>query len=185
MHDGTLGCCRHPATESRSHQRGAPVILRLLQLLPESLLEWLGVAVLVGLLCAGAFGIGWLEGRDGQRELTAAVTRQLTQTQRALDMSKSRAAGLADALAASQDNGADLMRRLLAAEQLACPPAATVDAPLTSGAGGRADQTGWPKGLPDQTARPLDPDGQGAAPVAPAAPRAGGDRAFTEALNAW
>ena len=185
MHDGTLGCCRHPATESRSHQRGAPVILRLLQLLPESLLEWLGVAVLVGLLCAGAFGIGWLEGRDGQRELTAAVTRQLEQTQRALDMSKSRAAGLADALAASQDNGADLMRRLLAAEQLACPPAATVGAPLTSGAGGRADQTGWPKGLPDQTARPLDPDGQGAAPVAPAAPRAGGDRAFTEALNAW
>lgn len=161
------------------------MILRLLQLLPESLLEWLGVAVLVGLLCAGAFGIGWLEGRDGQRELTAAVTRQLEQTQRALDMSKSRAAGLADALAASQDNGADLMRRLLDAEQLACPPAATVDAPLTSGAGGRADQTGWPKGLPDQTARPLDPDGQGAAPVAPAAPRAGGDRAFTEALNAW
>ena len=151
------------------------MILRLLQLLPESLLEWLGVAALVGLLCAGAFGCGWLEGRDGQRELTAAVTRQLTQTQRALDMSKSRAAGLADALAASQDNGANLMRRLLAAEQLACPPAATVDAPLTSGAGGRADQT----------ARPLDPDGQGAAPVAPAAPRAGGDRAFTEALNAW
>lgn len=161
------------------------MILRLLQLLPESLLEWLGVAALVGLLCAGAFGIGWLEGRDGQREITAAVTRQLEQTQRTLDMSKSRAAGLADALAASQDNGADLMRRLLAAEQLACPPAATVDAPLTSGAGGRADQTGWPKGLPDQTARPLDPDGQGAAPVAPAAPRAGGDRAFTEALNAW
>ena len=162
------------------------MILRLLQLLPESLLEWLGVAALVGLLCAGAFGVGWLEGRDEQREITAAVTRQLEQTQRALDMSKSRAAGLADALAASQDNGADLMRRLLAAEQLACPPAATVDAPLTSGAGGRADQTGWP----------LDPDGQGAAPVAPAAPRIEGasgkdinvptrDTAFTEALNAW
>lgn len=161
------------------------MILRLLQLLPESLLEWLGVAVLVGLLCAGAFGIGWLEGRDGQREITDAVTRQLTQTQRALALSRGQATDLADALAASQDNGADLMRRLLSAEQLACPPAATVDAPLTSGAGGRADQTGWPKGLPDQTARPLDPDGQGAAPVAPAAPRAGGDRAFTEALNAW
>ena len=126
------------------------MILRLLQLLPASLLEWLGVAALVGLLCAGAFGIGWLEGRDGQREITAAVTRQLTQTQRTLDMSKSRAAGLADALAASQDNGADLMRRLLAAEQLACPPAATVSTP-----------------------------------VVPAAPRAGGDRAFVEALNAW
>lgn len=161
------------------------MILRLLQLLPESLLEWLGVAALVGLLCAGAFGCGWLEGRDGQREITAAVTRQLEQTQRALALSRGQATDLADALAASQDNGADLMRRLLAAEQLACPPAATVDAPLTSGAGGRADQTGWPKGLPDQTARPLDPDGQGAAPVAPAAPRAGDDRAFTEALNAW
>lgn len=130
------------------------MILRLLQLLPESLLEWLGVAALVGLLCAGAFGCGWLEGRDAQRALTDAVTRQLTQTQHALDMSKSQAAGLADALAASQDNGADLMRRLLAAGQLACPPAA-----------GNA--------------------GRGAAPVAPAAPRAGGDRAFMEALNAW
>lgn len=161
------------------------MILRLLQLLPESLLEWLGVAALVGLLCAGAFGIGWLEGRDGQREITAAVTRQLEQTQRALALSRGQATDLADALAASQDNGAEIMRRLLAAEQLACPPAATVDAPLTSGAGGRADQTGWPKGLLDQTGRPLAPDGQGAAPVAPAAPRAGGDRAFTEALNAW
>lgn len=162
------------------------MILRLLQLLPESLLEWLGVAALVGLLCAGAFGVGWLEGRDEQREITAAVTRQLEQTQRALALSRGQATDLADALAASQDNGADLMRRLLAAEQLACPPAATVDAPLTSGAGGRADQTGWP----------LDPDGQGAAPVAPAAPRIEGapgkdinvptrDTAFTEALNAW
>lgn len=116
------------------------MILRLLQLLPESLLEWLGVAALVGLLCAGAFGCGWLEGRDGQREITAAVTRQLEQTQRALALSRGQATSLADALAASQDNGADLMRRLLSAEQLACPPAA---------------------------------------------PRAGGDRAFTGALNAW
>ena len=124
------------------------MILRLLQLLPESLLEWLGVAALVGLLCAGAFGCGWLEGRDGQREITAAVPRQLEQTQRALALSRGQATDLADALAASQDNGADLMRRLLAAEQ--CPPAATVSTP-----------------------------------VAPAAPRAGGDRAFTEALNAW
>lgn len=157
------------------------MILRLLQLLPE----WLAATVIVSLICAGAFGIGWQEGRDGQREITAAVTRRLEQTQRALALSRGQATDLADALAASQDNGADLMRRLLAAEQLACPPAATVDAPLTSGAGGRADQTGWPKGLPDQTARPLDPDGQGAAPVAPAAPRAGGDRAFMEALNAW
>lgn len=161
------------------------MILRLLQLLPDSLVEWLGVAALVGLLCAGAFGCGWLEGRDGQREITDAVTRQLRQTEAALSQSRRQATSLADALAASQDDGADLMRRLLAAEQLANIPAATVDAPLTSGAGGRADQTGWPKGLPDQTARPLDPDGQGAAPVAPAAPRAGGDRAFTEALNAW
>lgn len=126
------------------------MILRLLQLLPESLLEWLGVAALVGLLCAGAFGCGWLEGRDEQREITAAVTRQLEQTQRALALSRGQATDLADALAASQDNGADLMRRLLAAEQLACPPAATVSTP-----------------------------------VAPAAPRAGGDRAFVEALNAW
>lgn len=89
------------------------MILRLLQLLPESLLEWLGVAALVGLLCAGAFGCGWLEGRDGQREITAAVTRQLEQTQRALALSRGQATDLADALAASQDNGADLMRRLL------------------------------------------------------------------------
>lgn len=161
------------------------MILRLLRFLPEGLVEWLAATVIVGLICAGAFCIGWQEGRDGQRALTDAVTRQLEQTQRALDVSKSQAAGLADALAASQDNGADLMRRLLAVEPLACPPVATVDAPLTFGAGGRADQTGWPKGLPDQTARPLAPDGQGAAPVAPAAPRAGGDRAFTEALNAW
>lgn len=109
------------------------MILRLLQLLPESLLEWLGVAALVGLLCAGAFGCGWLEGRDEQREITAAVTRQLEQTQRALALSRGQATDLADALAASQDNGADLMHRLLAAEQLACPPAA----PRIKGAPGK------------------------------------------------
>lgn len=138
------------------------MILRLLQLLPESLLEWLAATVIVGLVCAGAFGIGWMEGRDAQRALTDAVTRQLEQTQRALSQSRQQATSLADALAASQDNGADLMRRLLAAEQLANIPAATVDAPPAAGNAGR-----------------------GAAPVAPAAPRAGGDRAFVEALNAW
>lgn len=95
------------------------MILRLLQLLPDSLVEWLGVAALVGLLCAGAFGCGWLEGRDGQREITDAVTRQLRQTEAALSQSRRQATSLADALAASQDNGVDLMRRLLAAEQLA------------------------------------------------------------------
>lgn len=138
------------------------MILRLLQLLPDSLVEWLGVAVLAGLLCAGAFGCGWLEGRDGQREITDAVTRQLRQTEAALSQSRQQATSLADALAASQDDGADLMRRLLAAEQLANIPAATVDAPPAAGNAGR-----------------------GAAPVAPAAPRAGGDRAFTEAINVW
>lgn len=137
------------------------MILRLLQLLPESLLEWLGVAALVGLLCAGAFGVGWLEGRDEQREITAAVTRQLEQTQRALDMSKSRAAGLADALAASQDNGADLMRRLLAAEQLACPPAATVSTPVAPAAPRIEGAPGKDINVPTR------------------------DTAFTEALNAW
>lgn len=138
------------------------MILRLLQLLPDSLVKWLGLAALAGLICAGAFGCGWLKGRDGQREITDAVTRRLRQTEAALEQSRRQAVDLADALATSRDNGAELMRRLLAAEQLANIPAATVDAPPAAGNAGRS-----------------------AVPVAPSAPRAEGDRAFTEAINAW
>ena len=158
------------------------MILRLLQLLPDSLVEWLALLLLLGLVGAGALGWGWQAGQERERVRADDLARQLEQTTQALRQSRQQASGLAEALAASQDNGADLMRRLMAAEDLIF---ATEDAPGQAGTGGRSSQRGCPQGLPGQQARPQCPTQTEAAPVAPAAPRAGGDRAFTEALNAW
>lgn len=127
------------------------MIIKLLQLLPDSLVEWLALLLLLGLVAAAGLGWGWQAGQARERARSDDLARQLELTTRSLWQARQQASGLAEALAASQDNGADLMRRLLAAEALACLPETTADVP----------------------------------PAPAAAPRTGGDAAFTEAINAW